>query len=232
MQKIYYNWITSAHRRAVAILSTLTLAALIALLTRSPALAQQQSVSKPITTAALDSHDGLTVAADPWLSAERYKSAFPKKSPYAAGVLAIKVTFRNDSDDSVKIGVERIRLNLTLEEDHHQDLPALNSEQLADAVLHPKLKAASKSRLPIPLPTSPGGRDKNWQEYKQHAEDVGLHASIIAPHATIEGLLYFDLQSQFDLLSNARLYIPELLALEQNRALMYFDIDLSRPSSR
>ena len=135
------------------------------------------------------------------------------------------------SHDSVKIGVERIRLNLTLDETHRQDLPALDSEQLTDAVLHPKLKGPSKSRLPIPLPTSPGGRDKSWQEYKQHAEDVGLHAGVIAPHATVEGLLYFDLQGQFDLLSNARLYIPELLALEKNRALMYFDIDLSRPSS-
>ena len=42
----------------------------------------------------------------------------------------------------------------------------------------------------------------------------------------------FDLQNQFDLLANARLYIPDLLALEKNQALMYFDIDLSRSASR
>jgi hypothetical protein len=232
MQEEYYSRITPAHRPAIAILRLLALAVLIAVPARSPAVAQQQSASKPITTSSLDSHDGLTVAADPWLSTERYRSTFPKKSPYTAGVLAIKVTFRNDSDDSVKIGLERIRLNLTFDENHRQDLPALTSEQLADAVLHPKLKGTSKPRLPIPLPSSPGGRDKNWQEYKQHAEDVGLHASVIAPHASVEGLLYFDLQNQFDLLSNARLYIPDLLALEKNRAIMYFEIDLSRPSSR
>jgi hypothetical protein len=227
MQKVYYSWITTACRIPVAFLIPLAVLAIPALY---PAAIQQRSVSKPITTASLDSHDGLTVAADPWLSAERYKSTFPKKSPYGAGVLAIKVTFRNDSDDSIKIGLGRIRLNLTFGENNRQDLPALDSEQLADAVLRPKLKGTSKPRIPLPLPTSPGGRDKHWEEYKKLAEDAGLHASVVAPHASIEGLLYFDLQNQFDLLQDARLYIPELLALEKNRNLMYFDIDLSRPS--
>jgi hypothetical protein len=230
MQKVYYSWLTAAYRPALAILTPVALVALAAAPSRSPAYAQQQSVATPITTSSLDSHEGMTVAADPWLSAEQYKSTFPKKSPYSAGVLAIKVTFRNDSDESIKIGLERIRLDLTFDENNHQDLPALTSEQLADTVLHPKLKGTSKPRLPIPLPSSPGGRDKHWQEYKQLAEDAGLHASVVPPHKTIEGLLYFDLQNQFDLLSNARLYIPDLLALEKNQALMYFDIDLSHPS--
>jgi hypothetical protein len=230
MQNVYYNWLTAAYRPALAILTPLALVGLFAVPSRYPAFAQPQSVTKPLTTSSLDSHEGLTIAADPWLSAERYKSTFPKKSPYGAGVLAVKVTFRNDSDDSIKIGLERIRLNLTFDENNRQDLPALSSEQLADAVLHPRLKGPSRTRLPIPVPTSPGGRDKHWDEFKKLAEDAGLHASVVGPHKSIEGLLYFDLQSQFDLLSNARLYIPDLLALEKNRSLMYFDIDLSHPS--
>ena len=229
MQKNYYSRRTNAHSISVALLVPLAILAIPALY---PAATQQQSAAKPLTTSSLDSHDGLTVAADPWLSAERYKPTFPKKSPYGAGVLAIKMSFRNDSDDSIKIGLARIRLNLTLDENNRQELPALNSEQLADAVLHPKLKGTSKPRIPLPIPTSPGGRDKHWEEYKKLAEDAGLHASVVAPHSSIEGLLYFDLQNQFDLLQNARLYIPDLTALEKNRNLMYFDIDLSHPASR
>ena len=229
MQKNYYSRRTNAHSIPVALLLPLAILAIPALY---PAATQQQSAAKPLTTSSLDSHDGLTVAADPWLSAERYKPTFPKKSPYSAGVLAIKMSFRNDSDDSIKIGLERIRLNLTFDENNRQELPALNSEQLADAVLHPKLKGTSKPRIPLPIPTSPGGRDKHWEEYKKLAEDAGLHASVVAPHSSIEGLLYFDLQNQFDLLQNARLYIPDLTALEKNRNLMYFDIDLSHPASR
>jgi len=226
MQKVYYNRMKIAHLLPFAVGLTLASAAIPVL---SPAHPARQSSAKPLTASALDSHDGLTIAADPWLSAEKYKTTFPKKSPYAAGVLAIKITCRNDSDDSIKISIERIRLNLTFDENNRQELPALSSEELADSVLHPKLKGGTKPRLPIPLPTSPGGRDKKWQEYKQLAEDAGLHASVVAPHKTIEGLLYFDMQNQFDLLSNARLYIPDLTSLEKNVSLMYFDIDLSHP---
>ena len=229
MQKVYYNRMKKAHLLPFALFVPL---ALLPVSASTPVGPQQQPNSPPLKTATLDSHDGLTVAADPWLSASRYKSTFPKKSPFEAGVLAIKMNFRNDSDDSIKIGIERIRLNLTFDENNRQDLPALSSELVADAVLHPKLKGTSKPRLPIPLPSSPGGRDKHWQEYQKLAEDAGLHASVIAPHTSVEGLLYFDMQGQFDLLSNARLYIPDLFSLEKNRSLMYFDLDLSHPSTR
>jgi hypothetical protein len=228
MQKVYYSWMKNVRSLRFTFFTPLALLPLLALTTAWP---QQQSPPEPLKTSSLDSHDGLTIAADPWLSAERYKATFPKKSPYLAGVLAVKMNFRNDSDESIKVGIDRIRLNLTFDENNRQDLPALSSELLADAVLHPKVKGTSKPRLPIPLPTSPGGRDKHWQEYQKLAEDAGLHTSVIAPHSSISGLLYFDLQGQFDLLANARLYIPDLLSLEKNRNLMYFDIDLSHPSS-
>ena len=228
MQKVYYTLMKIASSAVIAAALPLVLF----LLRGAAANAQQQSASKAITTASLDSHEGLTIAADPWLSAERYKQAFPKKSPYGAGILAIKVTLRNDSTESIKVGIERIRLNLAFDDNNRQELPALTSEQLADAVLHPRVKNPSKPRIPLPVPSSAGGRDKNWEEYQKRAEDNGLHAGVIAPHSTNEGLLYFDLQNQFDLLANARLHIPDLLALERNQALMYFDIDLSRSTSR
>jgi hypothetical protein len=229
MQKVYYTRMKIASSAVISVALPL---AMFILSAKPPASAQQQSASKPITTASLDSHEGLTIAADPWISAERYQQAFPKKSPYAAGILAIKVTLRNDSAESIRVDIERIRLNLTFDDNNRQELPGLTSEQLADAVLHPRVKSPSKPRIPLPLPSSSGGRDKNWEQFQKLAEDNGLHASILAPHSTTEGLLYFDLQNQFDLLANARLYIPNLFALEKNQALMYFDIDLSRPGSR
>ena len=229
MRKVYY---TRMKIVSPAVLAGLLFLLLLALPPRPAAKAEQQPAGKALTTASLDSHEGLTIAADPWLSAERYKQAFPKKSPYAAGILAVRVTLRNDSAESIKVGIERIRLNLSFEDSGRQELPALTSAQLADAVLHPRVEGPSKPRIPLPLPSSSGGRDKKWEEYQKLAEDNGLHASVIAPHSTAEGLLYFDLQNQFELLANAHLYIPDLLALEKNQALMYFDIDLSRSAAR
>jgi len=229
MRKVYY---TRMKIVSSAVLAGPLFLLLLALPPRPAAKAEQQPAGKALTTASLDSHEGLTIAADPWLSAERYKQAFPKKSPYAAGILAVRVTLRNDSAESIKVGIERIRLNLSFEDSGRQELPALTSAQLADAVLHPRVEGPSKPRIPLPLPSSSGGRDKKWEEYQKLAEDNGLHASVIAPHSTAEGLLYFDLQNQFELLANAHLYIPDLLALEKNQALMYFDIDLSRSAAR
>jgi hypothetical protein len=227
MQKVYYNRMKPAQRRSLVVFAC----ALCAVAAASVASPQQQPANKPITTSSLDSHEGLTIAADPWLSAERYKQVFTKKSPYNSGILAVKMTVRNDSAESVRIGLERIRLNLTFDESNRQELPSLTSDQLADAVLHPHPKGPSRFPVPIPVPSSGGGRDKNWQQYQKVAEDAALHSAVIAPHSTVEGLLYFDLQGQFELLANAHLYIPDLMALEKNQALMYFDIDLSRAGS-
>ena len=65
-----------------------------------------------LKTASLESHEGLTISALPWTDPTQYKEKFPKKSPYAGGVLAVQVAFRNDSDESVRVNLERIRLCL------------------------------------------------------------------------------------------------------------------------
>jgi hypothetical protein len=184
-------------------------------------------------TSALDSHEGMTIAAEPWTNSAQYKPSFPKKNPYSSGILAIRVMLRNETADSIRVNLGRIRLTLVLEDDSRQELPSLTSEQLADVVFASKIKDPSRrTRIPIPLPSSTKiGHDKNWTELAKSAEEASLRDGVIAPHSTSEGLLYFDLRGQFDLLSNARLYIPEIVALEQNRGLLYFDIDLSRAGS-
>lgn len=220
MRKVYYKWMRNA---------ALSLGAALCLLCTS--IIARQSPA-PIRARALDSHEGMTVAVEPWTSPEPYKGKFPKKLPIEAGVVGLKVSFRNDSAESIKINLERIRLMFTVGEDSRQELRPLSSEDVADAVLKPGIKdPTSKPKLPIPLPSSKARHDKNWTAYAKAAEDAGIHASVVAPHSTVEGLLYFDLQGQMELLNNARLYIPEMVSLEKNHALLYFDIDLSRSSA-
>jgi len=50
----------------------------------------------------------MTISAQPWTDPALYKEKFPKKSPFSAGLLAVKVAFRNDSDESVKLNLDRI----------------------------------------------------------------------------------------------------------------------------
>ncbi len=221
MTKLYYN----PMRKLTALLPLLA----FSLLAGYQSSSQQPSALK---TSSLESHEGMTITAQPWTNPAQYKDKFPKKSPYAAGIIAVQVAFRNDSDDSMKINLDRIRLNVTVSEENQQALQPLSPEEAADLITSPGAKNVTSKRLPIPLGGPKLGRDKKWVEVEKSLRDAGVQASIVAPHNTAQGLLYFDLRNQFDLLSTAHLYIPEVVAIEKNRGLMYFEIDLSRAGER
>jgi len=221
MRKVYYNPMP----KLTLILPLLALS----LMTCEPGAAQQPSSLK---TTSLESHEGMTITARPWTDPALYKEKFPKKSPFAAGIVAIQVVFRNDSDDSMKVNLERIRLNLTFSEEDHQALYPLTSEEAADIITRPATKNLTAKRLPIPLGGPKVGKDKKWIEVERSIRDASVQASVVAPHSSVQGLIYFDLRSQFELLNNAHLYVPEVVAIEKNHGLLYFEIDLSRSAER
>ena len=177
----------------------------------------------------MESHEGLTVSATPWTEASKYKEKFPKKSPYAAGIIAVQVAFHNDSDDSIKVELSRIRMTVRLDNENTQELPSLSAEDVAQGVLKPGAKDPTKrSRIPLPVPVPRSNGDKNFVELQRQAQEASVPTGVVAPHSTVQGLLYFDLQNQFDLLETAHLYLPELAFMRGNRPLTYFDIDLGQ----
>jgi hypothetical protein len=195
-------------------------------------LPAQAPAAPAVTPGPGESHEGLTITARPWTDPAEYKRLFPKKNPFTAGIVAIEVTFRNDSGDSLRVDLERIRLVLTISEDSRQDIAPLSSEDVADRVFKPGATdpTARRNRFPIPRSKSPATHSKEWTTLEAAVRQAGPSGSIIAPHARMQGLLYFDLANQFDLLTSAKLYIPNVVSLEKNRALFYFEIDLSRSS--
>ncbi len=217
MRKVYYN----PMRKLTLILPFLGVSVLAA---------QRGATQQPssLKTTSLESHEGMTITARPWTDPALYKEKFPKKSPFAAGIVAIQVAFRNDSDESMKINLERIRLNVTLSEEDHQSLYPLTSDEAADVITHPGSNNVTIKRFPIPLGGPKIGHDKKWIEVQKSLNDASVQASIVAPHSTVQGLLYFNLRSQFDLLNAAHLYVPEIVAIEKSHGLMYFEIDLAR----
>ena len=221
MRKVYYN----PAQKLIILLPISTFLFFFA-----GKVATQQPTS--LKTSALESHEGMTITAQPWTDPGLYKQKFHKKSPYAAGIVAVQVGFRNDSDDSMKVNLERIRLNVRVSEEDQQALNPLTSEQATDLIMNPGVKDVTRRRLPIPLGGPKVGHDKKWLEVEQELREAGVHSSIVAPHGAAQGLLYFDMHNQFDLLNAAHLYFPEVLAIEKNHALMYFEIDLSPTAER
>ena len=183
-----------------------------------------------------DSHEGMTIGIEPWTQASRYKEKFPKKSPFAKGIVAIHIRFRNDSDHGVRVNLQSIRLLVQIDEDNRQQLLPLSAEDVADAVLlkdNGKDPTAKRNPLPIPLPG--GGvksqRDTNWTALRDACQNAGVPSSIVAAHETVEGLLYFDLRGELDLLQNAHLYFPNIVSMSDNQPLSYFDIALGSGDS-
>lgn len=197
----------------------------------STTIAQTQNSQLP---AAQDSHEGLTISVQPWTDPALYKQRFSKKHPLTAGIAAVYVTFQNDSGDSLRVNLERIRLLVTYGEDSRQQLTPLSPQDVADRMLSGNTTdpTAKRSRIPLPIGRPKTGPTKEWTDLEKAARDAGVPGGVVAPHSKLQGLLYFDMADQFDLLSTAHLYIPEVLSLEKNKTLFYFDIDLAQRASR
>jgi len=222
MQTVYY----SLMKKLLAVVVVVFLGILL-----GRAAAGQQV--KPLRTSILDAHEGVTIGVEPWTQASRYKEKFPKKTPFAAGIVALRLSIRNDNDEAVKLNLRRIRLLVQLDQDNKQELESLTADDVADAVmLKQNGRDPTARRLPIPLPINrpKPTRDKNWEEFHGDCQNAGIPSGVIGAHSTMEGLVHFELRGEWDLLQTARLYVPDLQRMTSQQAILYFDIDFSRNS--
>jgi len=191
---------------------------------------QEPAKPTPMKASFMDTHEGMSIGVEPWIHPSNYKDKFPKKSPYSKGVVALQITFRNDSDESIKIDLPSIRLLLVIGEDDRQELAPLTAEDVADTVLlsnNGKDPTQRRNPLPIPIGQPRPSRDKNWEEFKNACQNAAVPSSVVAAHSTLTGLIYFNLRSEWDLLQNARVYVPNLMSMSSKKPLSYFDIDLA-----
>ena len=205
----------------------------LSLLLPAGALAQS-APPDPMSLKTRDAHDNLTIIADPYLSAARYtKETFGKNSPYAAGMVAIDVYFRNDNDLPIRLNPGTIQLVISQPDQDRQRLGTLSVEEVADRTL---LTANSNVRarrpFPFPNPTSGPGHNKDWVEMTAGLRSVALGTDILPPHATTHGFLFFDLNHDIGAIRYSHLYIPDLSFMTTNKALFFFEIDLAEARSR
>lgn len=184
----------------------------------------------PASLAAKETHEGLLIAADPWTDVALYRAQFKKKTPYDAGIVAIDVYFRNDTDKPIQVDLDSIRLLLSPPDGERQKLRAVAPDIVADRILYPGgAKDPSSARKKIPWPGSDMKKphEKKWEELAASLRGAAVQSEIIAPRKTLHGLLYFDLDSHFDLLHHSRLYVPDLKFIGSDKNIFYFEIELS-----
>ena len=220
MQTVYY----SVMRTLLAcLLSFGTAVGLPAQSTSQTGTAQHASVS--------DSHEGVTISLDPWTTASRYKEKFPKKSPFAGGVIAIHVRIQNDNDQGIRVNPETIRLLVQIDEENRQELEPLAPDDVADDVMlkdNGKDPTARRNPLPIPVGKPRPSRDANWTAMRDACQNAAIPSKVIGGHSFVEGLVYFNLRGEVELLQTARLYLPSLTNMGSNQPISYFDIRLGK----
>jgi len=192
------------------------------------AFAQTAQVD-PLTLPTRDTHQNLTIAADPYVSADRYsKALFGKTSPYEAGIVAINVYFRNDNDSPIRLNLDTILLMISVPRQDHEKLQPLTPEEVTDRALLKARANPHATRRPFPFPgsASGSGKGKTWEEMNSAITSLTLSTEVLPPHATTHGFLFFDVNHQFDAMRYTSLYVPDLIFMTDKKALLFFEIDL------
>ncbi|HEV8384581.1 MAG TPA: hypothetical protein VGQ11_06895 [Candidatus Acidoferrales bacterium] len=189
----------------------------------------------PTMLPAHEAHDGLLIAADPFDDAARSKERFGKKSPHSAGILALEIYFKNETDKAVRVDLNSIRLVIESPGQERQQIHSMTVEEVANAIVYPQGLNPTAPRKPLPRPF-PGGRTGNKDKDVKQVEDVlrplALEMDIVPPRATVRGLIFFDLNGHFEKLRDSQLYVPDLAFMRDGKALMFFEVDLSKAARR
>jgi hypothetical protein len=201
---------------------------IIAILMLLPLCAGAQSApADPMALRTRDTHQDLTIIADPYATSDRYTARFGKNSPFATGIAGIEVYFKNDGNAPIQIDLNTIRLVVSLPGAERQQLEALSPEEVTDRTVL-KAEANPKLHRPFPFPNSGsgGGKSKAWNEMDTLLRSVAISSDILPPHATTHGFLFFDVNHDFNAIRYTHLYIPDLSFMTDKKALFFFEIDL------
>ena len=196
-----------------------------------PSALHGQSPAKPApadTASALAAHDlhqGLLVAADPYLTSERSQRQFGKKHPYGAGVLALDVYLRNDTDGPMKIDLDTLELKVAPPGGARQRIEPLTAEETAFRIVLPDGPNPKQRRGPLPGMTS-GSKSKEVSKMEDSLRGQML-GDVVAPHATLHGFVFFDVSSHFEWVKHATFVVPDVSRIPSGEKLFFFEVDLA-----
>jgi hypothetical protein len=192
------------------------------------AFATAFSQRDPTSLPAKDAHEGLLVAADPIVDAERAKDLFGKKTPLDVGIVPIEVIFRNDNDEPILLGLESIRLQLKPRGGERQQLEPLAVEDVIEKMLYKGGPDVGMPRRPIPGRLPKITKDKDYQKLESVIRPLALDMSLLPPKSTVRGYLFFYVGRGTAWLRYAHLYLPDLQRMTTKAPLFFFEVDLSK----
>jgi len=179
--------------------------------------AQAPPPVEPERFLARDSHEGVTIAARPLLDPVEAENVFGKNAvPGRAGFLPVEILILNQRAEAVRMGLTRIVVVTGADKFE----PAAPREIAWALYPPPPSQKARAGQIPRPP-----------EEAEAALRVRQLRAAVVGPGGQARGYLYFDLGGAALELAEAGVYIPEVVVLPDEEALLFFEISL-KPYAR
>ncbi|MCI0620420.1 MAG: hypothetical protein L0387_01880 [Acidobacteria bacterium] len=163
----------------------------------------------------------VTIAADPYETKEKIKTAFDLKELEQMSIVPVHVVVSNDGEDTIAISGQDINLL----DSNNRSFEPLPVDEVVRAIVYKEGPRASRSPSPIPLPRG-GGRRGDAFEIETDLTNKSLRDLRVAPRTTSGGFVFFKLPNNRMRLSGYKVYIPEIRNLKTRQSLLFFEIEL------
>jgi hypothetical protein len=158
--------------------------------------------------------DGVTMAAEPYITDDQAKTAFGKLNPWQYNILPVLVVIRNDTQKTIRL--EKLHFEYELP-DHSK----------VDAIPAADVKYSRGPNRPKMAPGLPGGVRIRTSKNPLNVPEIeirGFAAKILPPGDTASGFVYFETDVTSE---GASLYVTGLQDAATGKELYYFEIPLS-----
>ncbi len=166
---------------------------------------------------ARDSHDGITVAADPFTTREKTKEVFGKFDLLKAGYMPVLVVMANPTDKTVRMDDLLVKL-VTRDRQNIEPTPG----ESVTMYVRGKTRKSDPRKIPSPLPWPRSGKTDSGIEVQVHEFSMRMLPAV----GVATGFFYFDLGHRPDLLKGAKLFISNMTWAHNGQALLYFEVPL------
>jgi len=198
----------------------------VMMLCRGHALAQSIPTSRTLSGGGVSAslphqtHDGITLSADPYDSFPRIKKSFKSGDLWRAGVVPIEVTFQNDSEYPVRIDLNTITLDVHEPGVEAQHLRSLRASDVGYAIINPTGPPNSEH----PYEDTRATWDAKSEAIK--IDRVILKKDLIPERSSIHGFLFFRIGHDMSLVWKSSVSVPDVVVEPSERALMFFEVPL------
>lgn len=175
--------------------------------------------------ASRQSQGPVTIAADPYPSETRIRTAFDIKGLSKMGLVPINLIISNQGPDALSIDVESI----TLLDTEYGSLQALSPREAVDMILrYDRRRRGGLDPVPRPWPRLGRGRSRVEKQLLEIRDDI-IRKSLkrrVRPGATAWGFVFFRLPERKARLTGYKIIIPDVENDRTQQKLLYFDIEL------